>query len=36
MYGGLKEKKIEATVFMGPTYCHRLKHLLSDKIISCD
>ena len=36
MYCGLTSRKLEATVFMGPSYYHRVKHLVSDKISSRD
>ena len=36
MYCGLTGRKLEATVFMGLCYYHRLKHLVSDKINSRD
>lgn len=32
MYSGLTGKKLEATIFMGPTYYQRLKHLVSEKM----
>lgn len=36
MYCGLTGRKLESTIFVGPTYYHRLKHLVSDKISSRD
>jgi len=32
MYNGLTGEKMEAEIFMGPTYYQRLKHLVSEKI----
>lgn len=32
MYSGLTGEKLEATIFMGPTYYQRLKHLVSEKM----
>ena len=32
LYNGLTGEKMEAAIFMGPTYYQRLKHLASDKI----
>ena len=32
MYNGFTGQQIEAAIFIGPTYYHRLKHLVSDKI----
>ena len=34
MWNGMTGKKIKTTVFIGPTYYQRLKHLVSDKIHS--
>jgi len=32
MYNGLTGKKIEAEIFIGPTYQIRLKHMVQDKV----
>ncbi len=32
MYNGMTGEKIKASIFIGPTYYQRLKHLVSDKI----
>jgi len=32
MYNGMTGEKLECSVFHGPTYYHRLKHLVSEKI----
>lgn len=32
MYNGMTGERIKTTIFFGPTYYHRLKHLVSDKI----
>ena len=32
MYNGMTGKKIEAEIFIGPTYQVRLKHLVQDKV----
>ena len=34
MYSGITGEKIEAQIFIGPTYYQRLKHMVSDKIHS--
>lgn len=34
MYCGITGKKMEAQIFIGPTYCVRLKHMTLDKIHS--
>lgn len=34
MYNGHTGRKLEATVFLGPTYYQRLKHMVADKIHS--
>lgn len=35
MYNGMTGKKMATTIFVGPTYYQRLKHLVSDKIHCC-
>ena len=32
MYNGMTGQKLECSIFIGPTYYHRLKHLVSSKI----
>ena len=32
LYNGMTGERIEAAIFIGPTYYHRLKHLVTDKI----
>jgi len=32
MYSGLTGKKLEAEIFIGPTYYQRLKHMVADKV----
>lgn len=34
LYSGINGKQLECTVFMGPTYYQRLKHMVDDKIHS--
>ena len=34
MYSGFTGKKMDAMLFIGPTYYQRLKHLVDDKIHS--
>ena len=34
MYCGMTGKKMEAQIFIGPTYCMRLKHMVQDKVHS--
>ncbi|ABF82039.1 hypothetical protein MIV009R [Invertebrate iridescent virus 3] len=32
MYSGFTGERIQSTIFMGPTYYHRLKHMVKDKM----
>jgi DNA-directed RNA polymerase II subunit RPB2 len=34
LYNGMTGKRLESTIFIGPTYYQRLKHMVSDKIHS--
>lgn len=34
MYNGMTGRKMDARVFLGPTFYQRLKHLVDDKIFS--
>jgi len=34
MYNGKTGEQMEAAIFVGPTYYHRLKHMVQDKLHS--